>query len=696
VPCRFMSAKARARARQATGKAVYNEGLAQPIQRLILLGLILFFVGATCIWVGLDRTPPSWDDAFYLKNSLILYDAFADGGVYGFIHQFLHGMKTKPPLIAALPVPAYWIAGRRIRAAYAVNLGFMLVLLGVLFHLGGKYAGTRAGLLAVFVAGTMPMLYGLSHWFLADYGLTALVAVAICMIAGFNEGTRWPQWALLGIVCGLGLLMKMSFPLYLAVPIIYVGIRYRAVALRPAPLIAFVASAAIVALPWYSVNLAPALRTALNAGSTSTAKAYATGEVLAWADLSTYLVNAANAGPAIYFFLLAVLAPFAWRLAPAAKSGMLLCALWGSPAVLLVFGHYRDLRYAAPVFPAVALGLAILVDFAAAGRGLKAWAMVCAVLLLPLLSMLQSSFGILGKYKFELGGLLLVEPRFDYARRYDRASWPQREIIFDIARDSGVGYGQKERVLLGSDSVRFNADNFGLAATSLRLPLEFSSTAYDNDPSVLISRVNSTSYFVYKDGGEADTPNFNVLGKTAIQEVRASASFRELAIAPVLPDGGVARVFVNEALGRGARNSAFESSDLGPIEQCNVTFADRIGLTGCSIVDSAQGLDLRLRWKSLRPVERDYWCFIHVLDRSGRVVGQMDHQILRGHPPTREWKPGDVSLEKLFFASKERPLRFRLGLFEPSSGDRLPISSSAFPLADRQTAAILGENTGHP
>ena len=42
---------------------------------------------------------------------------------------------------------------------------------------------------------------------------------------------------------------------------------------------------------------------------------------------------------------------------PAGRRGLLLCALWASPILLLGFGHYRELRYAAPLFPALALAL---------------------------------------------------------------------------------------------------------------------------------------------------------------------------------------------------------------------------------------------------------------------------------------------------------------------------------------------------
>jgi hypothetical protein len=304
--------------------------------------------------------------------------------------------------------------------------------------------------------------------------------------------------------------------------------------------------------------------------------------------------------------------------------------------------------------------------------------------------MLQNSFGILGKHKVELGGLLLVEPRFEYARRYDSTAWPQQQILLDIAGHFNVFDRKTRPVLLGSDSLRFNADNFQLAATRARLPFAFASTAYETDPAAVTSALHATSCFIYKDGGEADA--FQSLATTAIREVRESGAFRELPIAGRLPDGGVAHVFMNEALGGLERGSAFLSSDFREIEECNVTFADRIQLTGCSSTRTNSGLLLKLRWKSLKPVDREYWCFVHMLDRNGKVVGYLDHEILNGNPPAREWKPGDVGFEKLTFLSNEPSLRLRLGVFDHSSGERLPVSSSGFALDDNGSAVVVPED----
>jgi hypothetical protein len=666
---------------------MYDDCLRHGLAFIILCS---FFAGTTFLWLWLDHSPPSWDDAYYLSKSLVFYDAFADGGLAGFSKQFLHGMEAKPPLIGALPAPVYWTAGRRTRAAYAVNLAFLLVMFGALYSLGKKYAGPRTGLIAIFVAGTMPILYGLSRWFLVECGLTAIVCVAICVIAEWNEFDGAWKAFLLGAVCGLGMLMKMSFALYVLVPMLYFAFRARSSAKT---YMAFVAPIIVLTMPWYFFNFRSVLATALKAGSAGTAQVYGTGEVFSWSGISSYLTNLFNAGPTWYFIALPLLLVALVKVTPAAaRRGLLLCALWGSPVLFLVFGHYRDLRYAAPLFPALALALAILIETALSNQGMKAGIVACVLLALPLLSMLQTSFGVFGS-RFEMGGLLFVAPRLDYARRYDSAGWPQQEILLDIYRAVKLTGGERKSLILGTDSVRFNADNFQLAAIRNKLPFDITTTAYQTDPAALLAALNSTAYFIHKEGGEAQAANFNNLGSVALKEVRESGRFVELPIARALPDGGIAHVFSNRESNRFIQSGAFLSAALDDIPSCNVTFAGKLQLTGFSLRHTAEGLEVKLRWRSLTPVDRDYWCFAHVLDQGGNVAGYLDHQILNGDPPTRMWKAGDTALERLFFrppaVQSGEIYRLRLGLFDRTTGQRLQISSSDFPLTDKETAALV-------
>jgi len=644
--------------------------------RLAAILIVALSLSTTAAWFVLDRTPPSWDDGYYLTKSLELYDTLTDKGVPVYAVRFLKIMSTKPPLIAALPTPVYLAAGRRYRAAFVVNLAALALMFAAVYGIGKIYGGPRAGLIAVAAVGSMPVIYGLSHWYLVECGLVALVCAAVWVMAGWNES---PRPVVLGVVCGLGLLMKASFPIYVVIPALYLLLREPRNRLSPAA-----AVVAVLAAPWYLANLHGMWRTVLNAGSAQTAKIYDTGEALSLNAIGRYLFDVGNAAPFLYLAALAGLALIgASRLEKQTRRGVVLALLWLSPVVFLALGHYRDIRYAAPLYPAAALVFAWMADAAIRRRGRAMSVAVGAVLCLGWLNMVQNSFGGPGR-QLRLGGLLLNEPRFSYARVFDHTAWPQQQILADIYRASSGG--EKRAVLLGTNALRFNADNFSLAAVGARFPFEIGTTAYFTDPAAAVEAVNRAAYFVYKEGGEPDEQNFNVVGRAAVRQAREGGRFVELPVSRVLPDGGTVHVLTAV---REKQTGAFLSAGLDDVPDCLVKFADQLELAGIGVSQTNAGIEVKYRWRCLKPMDRDYWCFTHVVNREGRVVGYLDHALLDSDPPTHVWKPGDSGVERRVLAIPEGSYELQVGVFQRESGDRLRISESSFPTLQDRTAAMV-------
>ena len=162
-----------------------------------LAALFLLFTVPSLLWVRLNRAAPNWDDAWYLSNSLTLYDAWSAGGFAGLARHFLASLGFKAPLITALPLPFYWVFGRRWHAAFLVNAVAMMVLFAAVWGIGRRLRGDRAGLIAVYITGTLPLLYGLSRWDLVEYPLATAVAVtfwlalvAADLVGNYSDASR--------------------------------------------------------------------------------------------------------------------------------------------------------------------------------------------------------------------------------------------------------------------------------------------------------------------------------------------------------------------------------------------------------------------------------------------------------------------------------------------------------------------------
>jgi len=503
-----------------------------PVLALGALGC--FFAGSTLLWLWLDRLPPDWDDSWYLTNSLRMYDALVEGGLPGYAKRFLTILAVKAPLLTVLPTPFYLALGRRWHAAYMVNIPAMLLLFGTVYRIGLRCQSARAGLLAACITGTMPLLYGLSRWFLVEYALTALVAAAICLLLEWQESERTGVAVLLGVTCGLGLLMKVSFPLFVICPLVYVLARSNQ---RGRLLLGSGIPCLILALPWYSFNFAAAVRTALASGFGDAAAVYGTGDVFSFSAIAGYLERVVSRGGSVYYVVLgAGLAAFVAIRRVRPSAGIKTAFLWGAPFGVFLFGVNKDVRLLAPVLPAFALALGLLADLAIPSHR-RGNALAAALLAFPLLSMLATSFGV----PFRVADI-------GYARRYNRHEWPHREMLTAIYSSTRFQPAERKLVLLGTDLGSFNADNFALTAVAERLPLDIATIAYEPDPSAVRSSMGRAAFFVYKEGGEQGSAFFNRHFEAAIEHLGANGRFLEIPFGRSLPDGGVARIFRNAAM----------------------------------------------------------------------------------------------------------------------------------------------------
>jgi 4-amino-4-deoxy-L-arabinose transferase-like glycosyltransferase len=82
---------------------------------------------------------------------------------------------------------------------------------------------------------------------------------------------------------------------------------------------------------------------------------------------------------------------------------------------------------------------------------------------------------------------------------------------------------------------------------------------------------------------------------------------------------------------------------------------------------------LRLAWQAQAPLPTDYWLFAHLLNAAGERVAQVDVPL-----PTSEWEPPRTYLSELpLTLPADAPpgsYRLLLGLYDPASGERLPLA----------------------
>ena len=84
-------------------------------------------------------------------------------------------------------------------------------------------------------------------------------------------------------------------------------------------------------------------------------------------------------------------------------------------------------------------------------------------------------------------------------------------------------------------------------------------------------------------------------------------------------------------------------------------------------------------WQALRPPEKDYKVFIHVVDASGQIWGQRDTEPLAGVDPTSHWGEGQIVRDRYEFsidiAGPREGYGLEIGMYDPDTGARLPLSN---------------------
>jgi len=118
-----------------------------------------------------------------------------------------------------------------------------------------------------------------------------------------------------------------------------------------------------------------------------------------------------------------------------------------------------------------------------------------------------------------------------------------------------------------------------------------------------------------------------------------------------------------------------------PQHALDANFDHRVRLVGYDLsagrVRPGATLTLTLHWQVQQKLDRDYTVFIHLLDTNDNAISYGDGPPLENAYPTSFWEPGESLADRhlLPIPTDAAPGRYRIavGLYEPVSGQRLPI-----------------------
>jgi hypothetical protein len=126
-------------------------------------------------------------------------------------------------------------------------------------------------------------------------------------------------------------------------------------------------------------------------------------------------------------------------------------------------------------------------------------------------------------------------------------------------------------------------------------------------------------------------------------------------------------------------------------------FDSRIRLRGYRLAPpepvSGTTLQLTLEWELSAAVGTRYTVFAQVLDAQNKIVGQHDSEPAGGRQPITSWIPGQIIIDNRGIPIQaDAPAgnyTVLIGLYDPTTGTRLPVTIDSVPAGDAVTLATI-------
>jgi len=332
-------------------------------------------------WILLDSATPSWDQSYYLSTALAYGDAFDAGGIPDLLHAIRTTDASHGPLFTVLLWPLLSIFGPGPRSALLLNFlvsPFLYIAAGQIAWL--LFRNWVARLLAIGLVATMPLMVGLGHEVLQDFLLVTLTAVALWLLLLTDGFRRWEMAVATGVAMGLGTLTKVTFPLFVAGPLLVVlagmAIARRRADGREPPSLGLIARNAGLALlayvvvisPWYVPNFDATVDYVRSTTGGPLSEGAGPEHPLTFDAITSFTLGVANQHVSWILLLAGLLAAtlcvgrirtlLARPLDPAPLLSVAFLLAWFLvPYLSVATAHNQDVRLMAPALP----GLAVLV-----------------------------------------------------------------------------------------------------------------------------------------------------------------------------------------------------------------------------------------------------------------------------------------------------------------------------------------------
>lgn len=189
------------------------------IMLVILFSIFLFHLINNYIVLSKDVKPICFT-AHSICHTINLYHQFIIGNDFKTLYR-LYATWPFYPLFMVSTVLGYLLLGLSPGSAVMTNMLYFLILLFSVYNIGKIMYNRNIGIFSSFLVSFLPGVIGFSRIFSFDFSLTAIVSLSLYLYLSTDKFRSFRNSLFFGISIGLGFLTKMSYPLFLSVPIIH-------------------------------------------------------------------------------------------------------------------------------------------------------------------------------------------------------------------------------------------------------------------------------------------------------------------------------------------------------------------------------------------------------------------------------------------------------------------------------------------
>jgi 4-amino-4-deoxy-L-arabinose transferase-like glycosyltransferase len=712
--------------------------------------LVAFVLVAQILWLSQHRAPMLWDDSMYASGALELYDGLDASGVTGLVTRFIHGPTgAKAPLICLLPLPFFFIFGRGSQwAFYSVELLAFAVGCLATYRLVRRLSNGFGAFIAVAFLCFTPLVAGLTRQFLVEMPLLAAVLLWHELLFRSEFLERAGQENKLGITLGLGMLLKVTFPLFIlgsilagmALHLLRRDSHAQAFWDWKRAAIALVCGVAL-SLPTIGVGgstgylIAAALIAAL-----LYTRRYSAGRVVPGVERIAVVIGVAYLIAGLWYIPnLRQMIEFAWATSFGQMALFYDQSLLAYIAQICSFG-VSNLQIILIAFAALFVVVKRhkmapanendnLYATSAAKYAIFLWlALPLAVFLishdrivrltLPCIAAVPVIGGLLGaelRKKWPrlstgwaaacvvLAGALFVSFSFDVGpvERVAVGPWVLwgRQLDWDQTRPNPVEWPHRtivrtaasvlgdradKTVFLLANQEQLNWLNLKLAAVRERLPLVFDFAGGYSSIEAAADRARNSSLLLIEDGGRRG-PAFTEEQGRALTDLFRSGRL-----------GSFEHVYQVSLPDHGNlslyRNTGERSEHTQQgLPPCFVRFGDVISLVGLHLQRNEESLRWLAQWKVERDLDEDYAVYLHFMDGEQRIFAR-DHLFTIAGRGTKGLKKGAQFREEYAIPLTKdiRDLRvLRAGVYKFATLAKVPVTESSMPVLEEKNGVGL-------